>query len=88
MGENIGDLSGIAIAFKAYHIALGGNDAPVMDGFTGDQRFFLAFGQIWRSKYRDAFLRQLILSNPHSPPHFPCRRRDAATSTAGMRRSM
>jgi putative endopeptidase len=76
MGENIGDLSGLTIALKAYHIALGGKDAPVMDDFTGDQRFFLAFGQIWRSKYRDALLRQLILSNPHSPPHF---RVDGAT---------
>ena len=70
LGENIADNAGLAIALKAYHIALGGKDAPVVDGLTGDQRFFLAFAQIWRSKYRDAQLRQLILSNPHSPPHF------------------
>ena len=76
MGENIGDLSGITIALKAYHISLGGKDAPVLDGFTGDQRFFLSYGQIWRSKYRDAQMRQQILSNPHSPPHF---RVDGAT---------
>jgi putative endopeptidase len=76
MGENIGDLSGITIALKAYHISLDGKDAPLLDGFTGDQRFFLSFGQIWRSKYRDAQMRQQILSNPHSPPHF---RVDGAT---------
>jgi putative endopeptidase len=76
MGENIGDLSGITISLKAYHISLGGKDAPTLDGFTGDQRFFLSYGQIWRSKYRDAAMRQQILSNPHSPPHF---RVDGAT---------
>lgn len=70
MGENIGDLSGLTIALKAYHISLGGKDAPVLDGYTGDQRFFLSYGQIWRSKYRDATLRQRILADPHSPPHF------------------
>ncbi len=70
MGENIGDLSGISIALKAYHASLGGKKAPVLDGFTGDQRFFLAFAQIWRGKYRDGQMRQQLLSNPHSPPHF------------------
>jgi putative endopeptidase len=70
MGENIGDLSGINIALKAYHISLGGTPAPLMDGFTGDQRFFLSYGQIWRSVYRDGAMRQQILANPHSPPHF------------------
>jgi predicted metalloendopeptidase len=76
MGENIGDLSGITISLKAYHISQDGKDAPLLDGFTGDQRFFLSYGQIWRSKYRDAQMRQQILSNPHSPPHF---RVDGAT---------
>ena len=76
MGENIADLPGITIALKAYHISLGGKPAPVLDGFTGDQRFFLAFGQIWRPKIRDGALRQQMLSNPHSPP-FPRHRRDA-----------
>ncbi|HTW35109.1 MAG TPA: M13-type metalloendopeptidase [Rhizomicrobium sp.] len=76
MGENIGDLSGLTISLKAYHISLDGKEAPVLDGFTGDQRFFLSYGQIWRSKYRDAQMRQQILSNPHSPPHF---RVDGAT---------
>jgi predicted metalloendopeptidase len=70
MGENIGDLSGLSIALKAYHISLGGKPAPVMDGLTGDQRFFLAYGQVWRAKYRDAETRRLVLSNPHSPDHF------------------
>ncbi len=70
MGENIGDLSGISIALKAYHASLHGKKAKVLDGYTGDQRFFLAFAQVWRGKYRDSQMRQQILSNPHSPPHF------------------
>ena len=70
MGENIGDLSGLTIALKAYQISLGGKAAPVRDGYTGVQRLFLAFGQIWRGKYRDGAMRQQILSNPHSPPEF------------------
>jgi putative endopeptidase len=70
MGENIGDLSGINISLQAYHISLGGKPAPVLDGWTGDQRFFLSYGQIWRSKYRDGAMRQQILANPHSPPEF------------------
>ncbi len=68
MGENIADNAGIAIALKAYHISLGGKQAPVLDGFTGDQRFYLGFGQIWRGKLRDGALRQQILQNEHSPP--------------------
>jgi putative endopeptidase len=67
MGENVADNAGIAIALKAYHISLGGKPAPVIDGFTGDQRFYLGFGQIWRSKMRDGALRQQLLSNEHSP---------------------
>ncbi|MDE1985812.1 MAG: hypothetical protein KGL29_00495 [Alphaproteobacteria bacterium] len=70
MGENIGDLSGVAISLKAYHLSLGGKPAPVLDGFTGDQRFFLGYAQVWRGKYRDAQMRQQVLSNPHSPPHW------------------
>ena len=70
MGENIGDLSGIAIALKAYHISLGGQPAPALDGYTGDQRFYLSYGQIWRSKYRDPAVRSQVLSNPHSPSPF------------------
>jgi putative endopeptidase len=67
MGENVADNAGIAIALKAYHISLNGKPAPVIDGFTGDQRFYLGFGQIWRSKMRDGALRQQLLSNEHSP---------------------
>jgi len=70
MGENVGDLSGINIALQAYRISLGGRPAPVLDGYTGDQRFFLSFAQIWRSKYREGQMRKQILSNPHSPPEF------------------
>ena len=76
LGENIADLAGLTIAYKAYHLSLGGKPAPVIDGYTGDQRFFLSFGQIWRGKYRDGTLRALTLSNEHSPPHF---RADGAT---------
>lgn len=67
MGENIGDLSGLAQAYRAYHISLGGKPAPVIDGLTGDQRFFMGFAQIWRSKSRDEALRNQLLTNPHSP---------------------
>ena len=67
MGENIGDLSGLAQAYRAYRISLHGKEAPVIGGFTGDQRFFLGFGQIWRTKFRDAALRNQLLTNPHSP---------------------
>jgi len=89
MGENIGDLSGISIALKAYHASLGGKPAPVIDGYTGDQRFFLAFAQIWRGKYRDGAMRQQVLSNPHSPPHFrvvgPTRNVDAWYAAFGVK---
>lgn len=67
MGENIGDLSGLAQAYRAYRISLGGKDAPIIDGLTGDQRFFMGFAQIWRSKSRDEALRNQLLTNPHSP---------------------
>jgi predicted metalloendopeptidase len=67
MGENIGDLSGLAQAYRAYKLSLGGREAPVVGGFTGDQRFFLGYAQIWRTKFRDAALRRQLLSDPHSP---------------------
>ncbi len=67
MGENIGDLSGLAVAYRAYHIALHGKPAPVIAGFTGDQRFFMGFAQIWRFKERDQALRNQLLTDPHSP---------------------
>jgi len=67
MGENIGDLSGLAVAYRAYHISLQGNEAPIIDGFTGDQRFFMGFAQIWRYKARDEALRNQLLTDVHSP---------------------
>ena len=67
LGENIADNSGLAIAFKAYHRALGGAPAPVLDGFTGDQRFFMGWAQVWRSKTRENQAILLIKSDPHSP---------------------
>jgi putative endopeptidase len=70
MGENIGDLSGAAIAFRAYHLSLGSKTAPLIDGFTGDQRFFLAYAQVWREKVQESRMRRQILSDPHSPPQF------------------
>jgi putative endopeptidase len=70
MGENIGDLSGLAISLQAYHVSLNGKPAPAIDGFTGDQRYFLGFAQIWRSKSSEASIRRQVLSNPHSPSHW------------------
>lgn len=70
LGENIGDLGGISIALKAYHMSLEGEESPVMDGFTGDQRVFIGFGQVWANKYRDEALRSRIQTDTHSPAHF------------------
>ena len=70
LGENIADLSGMAIAYKAYRLSLGGKDGPVIDGFTSSQRFFLGWGQIWRRKYRDSELIRRLVVDPHSPSHF------------------
>jgi putative endopeptidase len=67
MGENIGDLGGVLISLDAYHKSLGGKPAKVIDGFTGDQRFFLGWGQVWRSLVRPEALRQQLVSDPHSP---------------------
>jgi putative endopeptidase len=67
LGENIADLAGLVIAYKAYHIALGGKPAPMLNGLTGDQRFYIAYSQSWREKDRDGRLRAQLLSNPHSP---------------------
>jgi endothelin-converting enzyme len=72
LGENIGDLSGLAIAYKAYKIAEAGKNAPVIDGFTADQRFFLGWSQVWRRKYRDEDLRQRLVTDPHSPSEYRC----------------
>jgi putative endopeptidase len=67
MGENIGDLGGISIALDAYHASLNGRPAPVIGGFTGDQRVFLGWGQVWRTLQRPEALRQQMVSDPHSP---------------------
>ena len=67
IGENIGDLGGLNMAYEAYRISLKGQPAPVIDGLSGDQRFFLAYAQVWRAKYRDGFLRELVMSDVHSP---------------------
>jgi predicted metalloendopeptidase len=70
LGENIADNSGLAIAYKAYKLSLGGQPAPVIDGLTGDQRFFMGFGQVWRSKMREEQQIVQIKTDPHSPGQF------------------
>ena len=70
MGENIGDLGGLSLAYRAYRLSLNGKEAPVIDGYTGDQRFFMAWAQVWRSKVRDALAREYLATDPHSPPHY------------------
>ncbi len=67
LGENIADNSGLAVAYKAYRLALNGHEAPVIDGYTGDQRFFLAFSQVWAGKVRDKQQIVYLKSDPHSP---------------------
>ena len=70
LGENIGDLGGLSIALKAYHASLNGKPAPVLDGFTGDQRVFIGWGQAWLSKARAEALRNQVSTDPHSPAKF------------------
>ena len=72
LGENIGDLGGLAIAYKAYQLALKGAQSPVIDGFTGDQRFFLSYAHSWRNKNRPEEVRRRIAIDPHSPDEFRC----------------
>ena len=72
IGENIGDLGGATIALKAYKIALGGKEAPVIDGLTGTQRFFIGYAQIWRGKIRPEAMRVRLATDPHSPGEFRC----------------
>ena len=67
LGENIGDVSGVAIAYRAYRRSLEGREPPVIAGFTGDQRFFLGYAQVWRSVAREEALRQQLLTDSHSP---------------------
>ena len=67
LGENVADLAGLSVAHDAYKASLKGRAAPVIDGFTGDQRFYLGWAQVWRRNYRDANLRNRLLTDPHSP---------------------
>lgn len=70
LGENIGDVGGLSLAYRAYKMALDGEEAPVIDGLTGDQRFFLAWAQVWQRKYREDALIQRLTTDPHSPSEF------------------
>jgi putative endopeptidase len=79
LGENIADLSGLQIAYKAWKLSLHGKPAPVIDGITGEQRFFYGFAQVWRNKTRDERALQLLTIDPHSPGQF---RADGATINA------
>ena len=88
MGENIGDMSGLQVSYTAYKMALNGQPAPVVDGLTGDQRFFLAFAQAWRGKQREDAIKTQVASDPHSPRRFriigPLRNLDAWYSAFGV----
>lgn len=72
LGENIGDLGGLSIAYQAYKIAMNGKEGPVLDGFTADQRFFMGWAQVWARLYRDEELRQRLVTDPHSPSEYRC----------------
>jgi len=88
MGENIADFAGIQVALDAYHRSLGGKPAPVIDGLTGEQRFFLAYAQVWREKQREDAVRSQVTSDPHSPGRFrvwgPLRNVDAWYQAFGI----
>ena len=89
MGENIADLGGVNVGLEAYHRSLGGKPAPMLDGFTGDQRVFLGWAQAWRGKTRDDFVRRQVVSDPHSPRAFrvigPLRNVDAWYDAFGVK---
>ena len=70
LGENIGDLAGLTIAYKAWKLSLDGREPPVIDGYTGEQRFFLGWAQVWRRKYRDDELERRLKIDPHSPSEY------------------
>jgi putative endopeptidase len=70
LGENMADLAGVAAAFDGYRMSLGGKEAPAIDGFTGDQRFYLGFAQIWRAKLREQILRAILMTDGHSPGQY------------------
>jgi predicted metalloendopeptidase len=70
LGENIGDLGGLTIAYRAYKLSLGGKPAPMLNGLTGEQRFFLGWAQMWACKYRESELRQRLMTDPHAPTEY------------------
>ena len=70
LGENIGDLGGVTIAYEAYKMSLNGKASPKIDGFTGEQRFYIGYAQAWKVKAREKVARQLLLTDPHSPPRY------------------
>jgi len=70
LGENIGDLSGLTVAYRAYQRALGGQPAPQIDGLTGDQRFFMGWAQVWRRKYREDELKRRLITDSHAPSEY------------------
>lgn len=70
LGENIGDLGGLEVAYRAYQLSLGGEEAPVIDGLTGDQRFFLAYAQSWRSEWRDELTLRILRTGAHPPGRY------------------
>ncbi|MDN7126361.1 peptidase M13 [Pseudidiomarina sp. 1APR75-33.1] len=70
LGENIGDLAGLTIGYRAYVDSLNGEPSPVLDGFTGEQRVFLGWAQVWQTKQRDEYTRNQVLSDPHSPAYY------------------
>jgi putative endopeptidase len=72
IGENIGDLGGLTIGYKAYQISLAGKSSPVIDGFSGEQRLFMSWAQVWRTKVRSEEMRRRIATDPHSPAEFRC----------------
>ncbi|MEK6806252.1 MAG: M13-type metalloendopeptidase [Pseudomonadota bacterium] len=72
VGENLADLGGVTIAYQAYQLSLAGKPAPVMEGLTGDQRFFMGWAQVWRTKYREAALLNQLKVGPHSPAQYRC----------------
>jgi putative endopeptidase len=89
MGENIADLGGLQLALEAYRISLKGQPAPVIAGLTGEQRVFLGWAQVWRGKYRDEVMKQVLVSDPHSPPQarvdVPVRNIDAFYEAFGVK---
>ena len=70
LGENIADLGGVAISYDSYQMSLKGKERRTIDGFTPEQRFFTSYAQVWRGNYTEESLRQLVLTNPHSPGNY------------------